>query len=247
MSHWPEHIAARSVHRRKGSGARTFSYNVDFVLIDPKATKGPELFSRNRFNLLSVWDRDHGGQRGSGSGLSWAEGVFDDHGVRAEQILLLTQPRFLWVGFNPVSFWLAMRDGALVGAIAEVNNTFGDRHNYLCVPEGQVISPDATLSAKKQMHVSPFQEVSGEYLFNFNILTEKLSIKINLSEEGAGFFANLTGHRQPLRSRTILGMLFKRPFGALRTIVLIYWQALKLKFQGETYRPRPAPPQEEIS
>ena len=151
-----------------------------------------------------------------------------------------------WVSTQSVSGWPCTM-ARLLARLLRSTTPFGDRHNYLCVPEGPVISPDATLSATKQMHVSPFQEVSGEYLFNFNILSEKLSIKINLSEEGAGFFANLTGHRQPLRSRTILGMLFKRPFGALRTIVLIYWQALKLKLQGETYRPRPAPPQEEIS
>jgi DUF1365 family protein len=97
------------------------------------------------------------------------------------------------------------------------------------------------------MHVSPFQTISGEYLFNYNILDDKLSIKINLNQEMSGFFANLSGSRRPLRSLSILGSLCKRPFGALRTIVLIYWQALKLKFRGETYRPRPTPPQEEIS
>ena len=247
MSAWPEHIAARTVHRRKGPGARIFSYHVDFVLIDPLSREGPALFGRNRFNLLSVWDKDHGGPRGAGDGLSWATKVFTDHGISGAKVMLLTQPRFLGLGFNPVSFWLAFRDGDLVGAIAEVNNTFGDRHNYVCTAENSAILPEMTMSAQKRMHVSPFQDISGDYFFNFNILDEKLSIKINLSNRDGGFFANLNGARHPLKTMGILAMLWKRPFGALRTIVLIYWQALKLKFRGETYRTRPAPPQEEIS
>ncbi len=48
------------------------------------------------------------------------------------RILLLTQPRFLGYVFNPVSFWLVHRGEALVAVIAEVSNTYGDRHSYLC-------------------------------------------------------------------------------------------------------------------
>lgn len=247
MSTFPEHIQARTTHFRKGSGARQFTYSVDFVLIDPESDRGPSLFSRNRFNLLSVWDRDHGGARDAGQGVSWARAQFEDRGISCDRILLLTQPRFLNMGFNPVSFWLGYKNDALIGTIAEVNNTFGDRHSYMCELGGKPLEPGAPLHAEKMMHVSPFQTVDGQYSFVFNMLSEKILIKINLVMASGGVFANLVGSRKPLSNLGILKMLVKRPFGSLRTIVLIYWQALQLKFRGETYLTRPAPPKKEVS
>ena len=247
MSTLPEHIQARTTHYRKGSGARQFTYSVDFVLIDPESDRGPSLFSRNRFNLLSVWDRDHGGTRNAGEGVSWARAQFEDRGISCDRILLLTQPRFLNMGFNPVSFWLGYQNDALIGTIAEVNNTFGDRHSYMCELGGKPLEPGAPLLAEKMMHVSPFQTVDGQYSFVFNVLSDKILIKINLVMASGGVFANLVGSRTPLSNLGILKMLMKRPFGSLRTIVLIYWQALQLKFRGETYLTRPAPPKKEVS
>lgn len=245
---WPQHIAAKTVHVRKGDRPRRFTYSVDYVLLDPRAQNGPRLFSRNRFNLLSVFDSDHGGPRGDGVGVTWAEGVFAEHGLTDVKVLLLTQPRFLGTGFNPVSFWLAFRAGDLMGVISEVNNTFGDRHSYVCIPEdGTPIQPESTMSAQKLMHVSPFQEIKGSYSFNFNILEDAINIVIDLKQPGAGVLATLDGERRTLTSRRILAMLVKRPLGSVRTVILIYWQALLLKFRGETYLRRPAPPEREVS
>jgi DUF1365 family protein len=41
--------------------------------------------------------------------------------------------------------------------------------------------------------------------------------------------------------------MLRRPLGARRVLALIHWQALKLWIKGALYRPRPAPPSEEIS
>lgn len=48
---------------------------------------------------------------------------------------LITAPKFLGYSFNPVSFWyLYSVDNELTAIIAEVNNTFGERHIYLLKP-----------------------------------------------------------------------------------------------------------------
>jgi hypothetical protein len=48
------------------------------------------------------------------------------------EIWLQCFPRVLGYVFNPVSFWFCHdRGGALRAVLAEVNNTFGERHNYL--------------------------------------------------------------------------------------------------------------------
>lgn len=252
MTFWPEHVRASTTHSRGGDLARSFTYSVDYVLIDPEVSdrrgNAPLLFSRNRFNLASVHDKSHGGEPGKGQGANWAHKVFSDAGLSGYQLRLLTQPRFLGFIFNPVSFWLAMRDNQLLAVIAEVSNPFGDRHSYLChTPNFEPISPEHTLTAQKAMHVSPYLEVSGDYAFNFNVLNESILIKILLTQGNQTLFANLKGSRHPLSNRAILWAGLRRPFGPLRTVALIYWQALKLKLLGATYRTRPAPPEKEIT
>ena len=88
------------------------------------------------------------------------------------------------------------------------------------------------MSAKKLMHVSPFQDVAGDYQFNFDISPGKIAIRIGFKNGGDGVIATLTGKRKPLSNLSILGALIRRPTGALRTITLIHWQALRLKLKG---------------
>ena len=48
------------------------------------------------------------------------------------EVWLQTYPRVLGFTFKPVSFWYATAlDGTLRAVVAEVNNTFGERHCYL--------------------------------------------------------------------------------------------------------------------
>jgi len=245
-----EHIAGSTTHARRGNIRNAFRYGVDYVLIDPEAQAIPRLFSRNRFNLFSVMDRHHGGERGRGRGVRWAREVLARAGLDLDgvQILLLTQPGFLGYVFNPVSFWLAMEGGAVRAVIAEVNNTFGDRHSYLCHRDGFApITRETELTSRKIFHVSPFQDVEGAYRFRFDIRADRIAIRI-LHENGAeGVVATLQGARKPLTDRSILWAALRRPFGALRTIALIHWQALRLKLKGARYRSRPAPPRQEVS
>ncbi|WP_306115971.1 MULTISPECIES: DUF1365 domain-containing protein [unclassified Roseovarius] len=249
MTSWPEHIAGSTTHARRGGIGNAFTYGVDYVLIDPEEDAGPMLFSRNRFNLTAVHDRNHGGPTGAGRGLDWARQVFDRAGLPARcRVMLLTQPSFAGYIFNPVSFWMAFDGADLRAVIAEVNNPWGDRHSYLChLPEFAPIARGDSMSAKKLMHVSPFQDVAGDYQFNFDITPEKIAIRIGFKNGSDGVIATLTGKRKPLSNRSILGALIRRPTGALRTITLIHWQALRLKLKGADYRSRPTPPEHEVS
>lgn len=248
MSRWPDHIEGSTTHARRGEVKNAFTYSIDFVLIDPQSSSGPALFSRNRFNLASVADKNHGGKRGAGSGVVWAEQVFTGAKVPHKNILLLTQPTFLGKVFNPVSFWLAYDGTDLTAVIAEVNNTFGERHSYLChLPGFAPIKASDTLSADKLFHVSPFQQVSGGYRFRFDIRDDRIAIRIAHENGPDGVVATLSGNRRPLTNRALVIGALRRPLAPLRTIGLIYWQAAKLKLKGAPFRRRPAPPQQEIS
>ena len=247
---WPDHIAGHTTHARRGGIRNAFRYGVDYVLIDPQSEAVPGLFSRNGFNLASVRDHNHGGPIGAGRGLPWARDVFENTGLDLGglQILLLTQPSFLWYTFNPVSFWLAMEGETLRAVIAEVSNTFGDRHSYLCYREGFApIRAGDEIAAQKIFHVSPFQKIAGGYRFHFDIRADRIAIRIALEDGEEGVIATLSGRRRPLSNASLLRASLRRPLGAFRTIALIYWQALKLKLKGAPYRQRPLPPNQEVS
>ena len=245
-----ELIRGETFHGRKGAVQNAFRYSVDYVLLDPDHATGPRLFSRNRGNLTSVQDRDHGGAPGQGRGTAWVREVLAAHGLPAPaRILLVAQPRVLGHVFNPVSFWLCHDDqDQLRVAIAEVTNTYGDRHSYLAVKEDQSpIERTDTLEARKIFYVSPFQPVEGGYRFRFDINPARVGIWIDYSTKDGGLYTNLTGPRVPLTNGAILRACLRRPFGSRRVLALIHWQALKLAIKGVKFRSRPTPPPEEVT
>ena len=244
-----QRIRAETFHGRKGPVRNAFRYTVDYILLDPKKVQGPRLFSHNRGNLMSLQDRDHGGTPGQGRGAEWAREVLSKHGLPADRLLLLAQPRLLGHVFNPVSFWLAYDHlGHLRAVIAEVSNTFGDRHSYLCHREDHApINREDTIRAQKIFHVSPFQPVTGTYDFRFDIRPDRIGIWIDYTTVTGGLFTNLIGPREPLTNRGILASAFRRPFGSRRVLALIHWQALKLALKRAKFYSRPAPPPEDIS
>lgn len=251
-----EHIAGQTFHGRRGPVNNRFTYAVDYVLFDAEADlQTPRLLSRNRRNIASLSDRDHGGAPGQGRGAAWVREVLAAHqleGVTDGKLLLLTQPRVLGHLFNPVSFWLCHDvAGNLRAMIAEVNNTYGDRHSYLCVkPDRSAITGQDELQARKIFYVSPFQPVEGNYSFHVEMTPEKVNIRIGYRQdaeaENAGLVATLTGARKPLGNGAILWAMARR-MGSRRVLALIHWQALKLWWKGARFRNRPTPPVEEVS
>lgn len=240
-----ELVSAQTYHARKGHLKNAFRYGVDYVLSD-LTTGAPPLLSRNRFNLFSLHDHHHGGPRGDGHGVSWFRKELERRGFPVEraELLLLTQPSFLWFHFNPVSFWIAVIDGAPHAFIAEVNNTFGDRHCYFCAhPDFRAIRQDEVIEAEKLMHVSPFQKVAGQYRFNFGMSERAFNIRISYQNGKQGVVATLNGLRTPATRRALAKVAIRRPLGALRVLALIHWQAVKLWIKGAPFLSKPKPPE----
>ena len=244
-----EHIQAVTTHARRGALKNAFRYNVDFILSSPEA-EGPLLLSHNRFNLWSVQDRHHGGVRRQGLGASWFRALLKDQGFPLEnaQILLLAQPRFLWFQYNPVSFWIALINGRPRAFVAEVDNTFGHRHCYLCAHKDfREIAFDEPVHAEKVMYVSPFQQVAGEYAFNFGLTDEQINIMISFRNGAEGVIATLAGMRRPASNLSLLKAAVFRPASGLRALALIHWQALKLWRKQAPFVRTPPPPERLVS
>jgi DUF1365 family protein len=154
-------------HERLRPHRHAFAYATYFVLLPLRALRDgtPCALPRNRAGLLSFHDADHG--EGGPDALAWFEDVLAREGIEADgEVWLHTFPRVLGYAFKPVSFWYAhRRDGSLAAVLAEVNNTFGERHAYLLA--GPELGWGRELRARKVFHVSPFCRVEGEYRFRF--------------------------------------------------------------------------------
>ena len=121
------------LHRRLRPAANAFRYGVFYIKFPLHRLRelANPVFSVDRFNLLSFHQTDHGG---GGDLQQWVQALLQTEGIDDAdgEIWLQCFPRVLGYVFNPVSFWFCHRaDGSLRAVVAEVNNTFGERHCYL--------------------------------------------------------------------------------------------------------------------
>lgn len=246
-----QHIPGQTYHGRRGATKNAFRYSIDYVLLDAEAdTPGSWFFGRNSAGVAALHDRDHGGPPGNGRGAPWVRDVLAAHDLPSPaRIELLAQPRFWGHVFNPVSFWLCYDVGDEMRiVVAEVTNTFGDRHSYLCHTDDlRPLTRDVEVEATKVMHVSPFMPIEGGYAFRFDIQPESIGIWIDYRKGNGGLIATLSGPRTPLTAFSIFRAALRRPLGSRRVLALIHWQALKLWWKGARYRPQPPAPVEEVS
>ena len=99
----------RVMHVRQQPVTHRFDYPVYFVRLPlhDLAQSETRWFSRNRFNLLSFNDADHGD---GGDCLAWARGLLRQHGLAADgEIWLTTFPRVLGYGFHEDGLASALR------------------------------------------------------------------------------------------------------------------------------------------
>jgi DUF1365 family protein len=231
-------------HRRLRPAAHAFEAATYFLLLPMRRLRAApdDALVRNRFGWLAFHDRDHGD--GRADALTWlddllaAEGVHDATG----EVWLQTYPRVLGYVFKPVSFWYCHRaDGSLAAVIAEVNNTFGERHCYLLA--GPELAFGRELSARKVFHVSPFCRTEGRYRFRFMRRADRVLARIDHDDdEGPLLQTSVGGHLAPLTRRSARAAFFGMPLMTLGVIVRIHWHALRLWAKRVPFVTKPAPP-----
>ena len=155
-------------------------------------------------------------------------------------VRLLANPRYLGVGFNPVSFlYVHDADGAVRALIAEVTNTpWGERRNYVLEANEDGLEG----GFDKALHVSPFMPMEQRYEWRASEPGERLSVSIrNRDAEGREVFeASLAMRRREMTPRALRDLLFRYPPMTLSTIGRIYLNAAKLKLKGAPYFSPPA-------
>ncbi|HXF45394.1 MAG TPA: DUF1365 domain-containing protein [Burkholderiaceae bacterium] len=245
-------IAFGSVrHRRLRPAAHAFAYPAFFVRLPLRALAAARwpwrLLARNARGAFAINDVDHGDGRPL---LAWIETLLARAGVEDArgEIWLHTFARQLGYLFNPVSFWLCERaDGALRAVVAEVNNTFGDRHCYvLAHADGRPLAWGEELTAAKVMHVSPFNRVEGRYRFRFLLAPRadgaRFVARIDYDDAAGPLLqTSIEGRLRPLTDAALAAALLRRPLFTLGVSARIHWQALRLWAKRVPFFARPEP------
>jgi len=226
------------IHRRLLPRAHRLRYRVFWMLLDlddvDGLSKRLRLFSRDRFNLTSFFEKDHG----DGSDvplLTQAHALLRRAGCRTDQltIKLLCMPRILGYGFNPLSVYFCSReDGALEAIIYEVHNTFGERHSYV-IPVHDAEKDIIEQHCAKAFYVSPFLGMDLSYGFRVRPPTAQVEVSIRGKQDGKTIIAaSLSGTRDELTDRALARVLVTHPLLTLKVIAGIHWHALRMVLKG---------------
>lgn len=138
--------------------------------------------------------------------------------VRGGRMVMLANARVFGFVFDPLSvFWCFDANSTLACVVAEVHNTYGERHAYTVVPDSTGAS-----SEDKAFYVSPFNDVSGRYEMHFSLESGWVRTSITLVREGRlPFEARFAGVGVAATERAVLRTVLRHPFMPQRVWLMI--------------------------
>ena len=164
------------------------------------------------------------------------------------RVLMLAHARVLGYVFNPLTvYWCHRADGTLACVVAEVHNTYGERHAYLLRTDER-----GRAEVPKQFYVSPFYPVDGRYRMSLPEPGDRLALTVTLGRPSAGngtdtFSASVHGRAVPATRRTLAAVALRHPWSTAVVTARIRWQGSRLYLRGLRPVPRPAhQPQEGV-
>ncbi len=245
------------VHDRKEPKRNFFQYSIYMVYLDldelEEASKKLFLFSYNKWNALSFFDKDHFkfvSQKSQNAEIIAREMVSFEaekylnkntkerlkiliselqFGFDLEKVYVLTNLRNFGYIFNPVSFYYCFDSaGKFRAMFSEVNNTFGDQKMYYC----KIDNPEAELfsdTQRKNYYISPFISYDNNLHWQFKIPGDKIMMAIDsIKNDRIELKTLVTGSRKALNNFNLLWVILRYPMVTLMAIILIHYQALKL-------------------
>jgi DUF1365 family protein len=144
------------------------------------------------------------------------------------RICLLTQPRSWGLSFNPISlFYCFESNGSLAAILCEVSNTpWRERYHYVLPTQA---SGESRHRVPKSFHVSPFLPRDLEYRMRFSVPGQRLNVTMqDWQGEQKMFEAGLGLERIELTRQSLHRHLLHFPWMTGKTLLGIYWQALRL-------------------
>ena len=215
---------------------RTFSILVDLDEIE-ELDKNNLIFSYNRFNIFSFYNKDHGDRNGK-SLKRWVFNKIKKLKIKPNinRIKLLCYPRIFGYVFNPLSIFYCYKNHTLRAIFYEVKNTFNEQHTYVFKINN---SQRVKQSCKKKFYVSPFMDMNTFYDFKLNKPNKKLFVSIKQTDKkGLILTAVQTGERKEFNLKQLLTNFLKYPLMTVKIIVAIHFEAFLLWKKGAIYRSR---------
>lgn len=234
MTAVPALYACRISHVRTAPRRYALRHRTYMWLVDPdRPPRLPyALRPLARFDPRDHFTGDHPSIR---SGL---DDFLAGHGVDLDggRVVMLTHARVFGYVFNPLTlYWCHGPGGELRCVVAEVHNTYGERHSYLLRPDAS-----GTARAEKMFYVSPFFPVDGGYRMRLPRPGQRLDLAVHLDREGArAFTATVHGTRRPASTPTLLRLALRHPWSTLAVSTAIRVHGIRLYLRGLPVQPRP--------
>ena len=215
---------------------KTFSLLIDLDEIN-LLDKSIGIFSHNKFNIFSFYDKDHG-DRDGGNLKDWVISNLKKFRIKENitNIKLLCYPRILGYVFNPLSIFYCYEKDKLVAIFYEVKNTFNEQHTYIFKIKN---NEEIIQKCRKKFYVSPFMDM--ETFYNFRLLNpkDKLSVFIKQTDaDGTILTATQTGDKKEFSFKQLAINFIKYPLMTIKIISSIHYEALLLWKKGAIYRKR---------
>jgi DUF1365 family protein len=225
------------IHKRFKPKVHSFNYKVFSLLIDLSELdlldKNLKLFSYNKFNIISFYNKDHGPRDGSPI-RNWVLENLQQNNIETKniQIKLLCYPRILGYVFNPLSvFYVYNKNSDLISILYEVKNTFGEQHTYIFKTKKNENLIQQV--CKKKFHVSPFIKMNCVYFFRLLKPGNKISVIIDLQDSKSKIlYASQDGIKSELNNKTLIKSYLKHPLMTFKIILAIHFEAFKLWTKG---------------
>ena len=216
-------------------------YNTFSLLIDLDEVKELDqkniIFSYNKFNIFSFYDKDHGDRDGKSLN-DWVHDKLKRFNISSniDKIKLLCYPRIFGYVFNPLSIFYCYENNSLKAIFYEVKNTFNEQHTYVFKTNN---SDKVEQSCKKKFYVSPFMDMNTYYDFRLSNPGKQLFVSIKQTDDhGTILTAVQTGEKKKFNFKQLLTNFFKYPLMTIKIITAIHFEAFLLWKKGAIYRSR---------
>ena len=215
---------------------RTFSLLIDLDEIN-LLDKSIGIFSHNRFNIFSFYDKDHGNRDG-GNLKEWVISNLKRFNIKEDitNVKVLCYPRILGYVFNPLSIFYCYNKDKLIAIFYEVKNTFNEQHTYIFKIKN---NEEIIQKCRKKFYVSPFMDMETYYNFKLLNPNDKLSVFIKQTDaNGTILTATQTGDKKEFNFKQLAINFLKYPLMTIKIIGSIHYEALLLWKKGAIYRKR---------
>ena len=214
----------------------TFSLFIDLDEIE-NLSKNNFIFSFNKFNIFSFFNKDHGDRDGLCL-KNWVLNKLKKFNINKDinNIKLLCYPRVFGYVFNPLSIFYCYENKNLRAVMYEVKNTFNEQHTYIFKVKS---NNEISQKCKKKFYVSPFMDMETQYEFKLLNPDENLSVLIKQSDkDGIILTAVQKGTKKEFNMKQLLVNFVLYPLMTLKIIGAIHYEALRLWKKGAKYRSR---------